>query len=63
VADFTQRIDYILTRGLSREHNAALGSITILGDQPGDRVSGPAGPLWPSDHAGLAASLLLPPAP
>ena len=63
VAQFTQRIDYVFARGLSTSSNAALGSISILGDRPGDRISGPVGPIWPSDHAGLAASFLLLPTP
>ena len=63
VARFTQRLDYVLARGIRDARPDLLGSITILGDQPGDRVPGPAGPIWPSDHAGLAANLLLPPSP
>jgi hypothetical protein len=63
VARFTQRIDYVLARGLRDEGKAVIGSITIIGDQPADRVSGPAGWIWPSDHAGLAATLLLPSSP
>jgi len=63
VARFTQRIDYVFARGLSSPSKAALGSISILGDQPGERISGPGGPIWPSDHAGLAASVLLIPTP
>jgi hypothetical protein len=63
VARFTQRIDYVLARGLGDEGKAGMGSIAIVGDQPADRVSGPAGFIWPSDHAGLAANLLLPSSP
>jgi endonuclease/exonuclease/phosphatase family metal-dependent hydrolase len=63
VADFTQRIDYVFARGLGEAGKPVLGSADILGDQPGDRVNGPAGRIWPSDHAGLAADLLLPPSP
>ena len=63
VAHFSQRIDYVFARGLSTGSKPTLGSMSILGDQPGDRISGPAGLIWPSDHAGLAASLLLPPRP
>jgi endonuclease/exonuclease/phosphatase family protein len=63
VARFTQRIDYVFARGFRADGKAALGSITILGDQPADQVSGPTGSIWPSDHAGLAANLLVPPSP
>ena len=63
VADLTQRIDYVFAGGLPAATTQVLGSIEILGAQPGDRVEGPAGYIWPSDHAGLAASLLLPPVP
>ncbi len=43
------RIDLILTRGA-----VSVETIKIIGDQPGDRT--PSG-LWPSDHAGLVATL------
>jgi endonuclease/exonuclease/phosphatase family metal-dependent hydrolase len=58
VAAFTQRIDYILARGLRSDGKPPQGSVAILGDQPSDRVMGPEGLIWPSDHAGLAADLL-----
>jgi endonuclease/exonuclease/phosphatase family metal-dependent hydrolase len=63
VAHFTQRLDYVFARGLRDEGKAVMGSITLIGDQPANRVSGPAGFIWPSDHAGLAADLLVPPSP
>jgi endonuclease/exonuclease/phosphatase family metal-dependent hydrolase len=63
VANLTQRIDYVFARGLRTARTPVLGSIAILGAQPGDHVFGPAGSIWPSDHAGLAVSLLLPPVP
>jgi endonuclease/exonuclease/phosphatase family metal-dependent hydrolase len=63
VANLTQRIDYVFARGLPVAPIPVLGSIEIVGAQPGDRVIGPAGSIWPSDHAGLAVGLLLPPLP
>ena len=61
-SDFDQRIDYVLTRGFGQPLGKPRGVITILGDDPGDRVDGPAHAIWPSDHAGLAVRLLTPPA-
>ena len=43
------RVDHVMTRG----HVAAVSS-ELVGTAPGDRT--PSG-MWPSDHAGLAASL------
>lgn len=63
VARFTQRIDYILARGVGFSAGTTLGSITRLGAEPSDRLDGPVSSIWPSDHAGLAAELLLPAAP
>ena len=57
VANFDQRIDYIWTRGLARDDGKVQGSIDRFGNVPADRVAGPAYPIWPSDHAGLIASL------
>lgn len=51
-ATFDQRIDYVLQRGFD-----GAGRVTILGEEPGDRLSGAAGPIWPSDHAGVFAQL------
>ncbi len=53
---FDQRIDFIFTRHLPP------GTMPVrrdeLGDRPGDRTTSG---LWPSDHAGVAATLLTPP--
>lgn len=49
----THRIDLVFT-GTVPEEAAAV----VLGDEPQDRT--PSG-LWPSDHAGVAATVLLPP--
>lgn len=59
-AVFDQRIDFVLVRGLTGPHGNLLGTITRVGDLPADRVRGPAGRIWPSDHAGLAAAFVVP---
>lgn len=57
VADFDQRIDYIFTRGVAGSDGRVFGQVDRFGDVPADRLAGPASPIWPSDHAGLLASL------
>ena len=55
-----QRIDLVFIRGgfATRIHGPIRTvAATVLGDEPGDRT--PSG-LWPSDHAGVAATLTLP---
>jgi hypothetical protein len=63
VGRLTQRIDYVLARGLGLGPKAVLGEITRVGAEPSDRLEGPASRIWPSDHAGLAADLLRPVVP
>lgn len=62
VAVLDQRIDYVFARGIGGPHGNLLGQVTIIGDQPGDRVAGPFYPIWPSDHAGVVVDFLMPPA-
>jgi endonuclease/exonuclease/phosphatase family metal-dependent hydrolase len=50
-APFTERIDYVLTRG---------GFEPLRGSVTGDRPSSRVGNLWPSDHGGLWMTLRLP---
>ena len=57
---FTARKDYIFVRGVEGPSGSLQGSIELLGDTPAERVEGASGPIWPSDHAGVIASLLLP---
>jgi len=57
VANFDQRIDYVWTRGFARDDGKVQGSIDRFGNVPADRLTGPAYQIWPSDHAGLVASL------
>jgi hypothetical protein len=51
-----ERIDYVLARGIG-----VLGRIDRFGDVPADRTAGPAYPIWPSDHVGVSATLILRP--
>jgi Endonuclease/Exonuclease/phosphatase family len=51
-SQLTTRIDLVLFRG-----GFGVNKVDIWGEEPADRT--PSG-LWPSDHAGVAASLLLP---
>src|SRR5256885_1950007 len=57
-ANFDQRIDYVWTRGFARDNGTVQGRIDRFGDVPADQLAGPASAIWPSDHAGLVASLL-----
>jgi hypothetical protein len=56
-AEFTKRIDYIWARGLDLGKHGLKGQIEILGESRRDRVDGPVYDIWPSDHAGLVATL------
>jgi endonuclease/exonuclease/phosphatase family metal-dependent hydrolase len=69
-AHFTERIDYVFVRGFGRPlfmrwigyPKAGLqGQISMVGDEPWDRVPGPAYPIWPSDHAGLVLNVFTSP--
>ncbi len=61
MSHFTQRIDYIFARGMNQGHRDVLGQIFRIGYLPFEKVAGPAGKIWPSDHAGLVAYLMLVP--
>lgn len=56
-----QRIDFIWTRGFEGPSGQVQGQVSLVSAQPSARVIGVLGLIWPSDHAGLAADLLLPP--
>lgn len=61
-AVFDERIDYIWTRGMgdARGRGMVLGRMTLFGNTPSERVRNSAGQsIWPSDHAGLIANVLL----
>jgi hypothetical protein len=50
----------VLARGLN---NPRAGNIYRVGHEPASKVPGPAYPIWPSDHAGLVAQVVLPDGP
>lgn len=53
--NMTQRIDFVMiNQGTS--HFVGGVQMDVIGEAPADRING----LWPSDHAGLIARLLLP---
>jgi endonuclease/exonuclease/phosphatase family metal-dependent hydrolase len=56
VPTLVERIDFVLARGIK-----VAGQVNRIGEVPADRVAGAAGPVWPSDHAGLVVSLLVSP--
>lgn len=53
---FTQRIDFVFTRHMPA--GTLVLDQRLVGARPGDRT---ASGLWPSDHAGVAVTLLVPP--
>lgn len=58
---FYERIDYVFVRGIDHPVRGLHGAIEILGEDPEDRIlDAPYYPLWPSDHAGLAARFFVP---
>lgn len=60
LAGFDQRIDYVWTRGFNGPSGRVQGGISLTGANPSDLLPGAFGTVWPSDHAGLVATLLLP---
>lgn len=57
---FYKRIDFALARGWFASGSTSLAGgvhATVVGDELSDRVGG----LWPSDHAGLVATIAAPP--
>ena len=50
-----RRIDFVFVKGFDRERSLR-GEIQRTGIQPWERVQGPAGLIWPSDHAGVVGS-------
>jgi hypothetical protein len=57
VAAFNQRIDFIFTRNMPSQMQV-IGR-DVVGTAPADRTPGG---LWPSDHGGVVATFVLPPA-
>ncbi|MFI5210818.1 MAG: endonuclease/exonuclease/phosphatase family protein [Gemmatimonadales bacterium] len=58
---FDERIDFVFARGLDHVNRDVNGMIIRYGLLPWERLQGPDGTIWPSDHAGLVAALLNPP--
>lgn len=60
---FSERIDYVWTRGLgdARGRHSLIGQVGLYGEVPSNRIRNGAGDLiWPSDHAGVIANIMLP---
>jgi hypothetical protein len=60
VPEFDERVDYVFTRGFGHGNKEVLGQVTRFGLHPSDRVDGPLGKIWVSDHAGMVVTLLQP---
>lgn len=58
---YDTRVDFIFTRNMTQVIPAGTLVLdrTLVGDRPGDRT---ASGLWPSDHAGVVTTFLIPPA-
>jgi endonuclease/exonuclease/phosphatase family metal-dependent hydrolase len=60
--DLDQRIDYVFTRGTGGPRDPVKGEVHLTGNRAHDKVRGPVFPIWPSDHAGIVATLITLPA-
>lgn len=60
VQQFDERVDYVLLRHPPHPGHDFEVRIQLVGEDPADRIAGPAGPIWPSDHGGLVARLRAP---
>ena len=58
-ADMDERIDYVMARGFDGRRGVK-GMIRLTGKRRWERVEGPYYEVWPSDHAGVFARLLVP---
>jgi len=54
------RIDFIFERGLEQPRAGLIGTEYRVGIEPWERVRGPAGLIWPSDHAGVVGDFAVP---
>lgn len=63
IAGFDQRLDLVFARNVPGAAGGYAGAaaLEVLGGAPEDRFSANGVSLWPSDHAGVAATLRLPP--
>ncbi len=57
-ANFDQRIDYVWARGTGVGPRPVVGTVRRFGLERREKVPGPFFPLWPSDHAGVASTLV-----
>ncbi len=55
-----QRIDYVWSLGFAGPSGKVQGQVTLTSDNPSGLLQGAFGTVWPSDHAGLVATFLLP---
>jgi len=55
-----QRIDFVFERGLEQPRAGLLGIDYRVGIEPWERMHGPAGLIWPSDHAGVVGDFVVP---
>lgn len=55
-----ERIDYVWAKGFAGPSGRVQGQVNIISDRPSALLAGALGSVWPSDHAGLSATLLLP---
>jgi len=63
-ADFNQRLDLIFARNKRGDAGGFAGAaeLTVIGEEDRDHFTTPGGTgLWPSDHAGIQATLRFPP--
>jgi len=59
---FDERIDFVFTRGFAHPMGGLQGRVDLVGLRPWELLSGPSGTIWPSDHAGIVADLVVAPA-
>jgi hypothetical protein len=55
-----ERIDYVMAKGFGGPSGRPQGQANIIGNTPSSLLAGALGSVWPSDHAGLVATILLP---
>lgn len=56
-----ERIDFVFARGFDQPAGVLLGTEIRVGMSAWERLQGPGGLIWPSDHAGLVGDFRVPP--